>query len=197
MADEKTANNPQGLPIAGAGAQAAGSPIPAGPKAPAKPDSSKVGPLAAKGGGNLVRHPGSGVWSYPGAPMDNSGTNVHLPVEYVTDAEVRAALDAGELHPIMGDGNSVRVRGSNNAPPIAISMAMAGSPEVGTELPIGSRPSHDAGMKRFSPEETAAEQRKAAEAAAAKHAENTASVAATASRAAETARVAAVPASKK
>lgn len=106
--------------------------------------------LAAKGDGVLVKR--GDVWTYPTAEMDGSGTNLRLPVEYVTDTEVQEALRSGGLNPVTtlpsGAVMSVRVKGDGEAP-AAISVAQAGTPEAGTELPHNSRPSHDAGMKRM------------------------------------------------
>jgi hypothetical protein len=106
--------------------------------------------IAAKGDGVLVKR--GAVWTYPTAEMDPSGTNVRLPVEYVSDAEVQQALRDGKMHPVTTEttGAVLSVRVTDGAAPAAISVTQAGTPEAGTELPVGSRPSHDAGMKRSS-----------------------------------------------
>jgi hypothetical protein len=106
--------------------------------------------LAGKGDGILIKR--GTVWTYPAAEIDRSGTNVQLPLEYVTDAEVQEALRGGELHPATtGPGGDVlSVRLSDGDVKAAISVAQAGTPEAGTELPPNSRPSHDAGMKSMS-----------------------------------------------
>jgi hypothetical protein len=101
--------------------------------------------LAKKGDGALVRS--GSVWTYPGAEMDRSGTNLRLPVEYVTDAEVQEALGAGHLtasvHGLDGQVAAVRVAKDGEGP-TAIPMTMVGTSEAGTELPPNSRPTHDA-----------------------------------------------------
>jgi hypothetical protein len=106
--------------------------------------------LAAKADGVLVRN--GSVWTYPGAPMDRSGTNLRLPLEYVTDETVQAALADGSLSPGVHDASGViAVRVTAEGMPRAITMAQAGTSEAGTELPPNSRPEHDAA--RATPEE--------------------------------------------
>lgn len=109
--------------------------------------SATFGDLASKGEGVLVKR--GSVWTYPSCETDRSGTNIQLPVEYVSDAEVQQALRDGKLHPTTTDGVGapVSVRVADGDAPVAISVVMAGTPEAGTELPPGSRPSVDAGMK--------------------------------------------------
>jgi hypothetical protein len=107
--------------------------------------------LAAKGEGVLVKR--GDVWTYPAADRDRSGTNVVLPVEYVSDAEVQQAIRDGHVHPATTapGGAVLSVRVTDGEAGKAISVAQAGTPEAGTELPPNSRPSHDAGMKPASP----------------------------------------------
>lgn len=110
--------------------------------------------LAKSDTGTLVRHR-SGVWSYPGAPMDPSGTNLRIPVESVTDADIQAGLLDGSFV-AAGMGPENRVTAIRAAPAEGevrmgfVSSARAGSVEAATELPVGSRPTHDAGARRTS-----------------------------------------------
>jgi hypothetical protein len=75
------------------------------------------------------------------------GTNLRLPVEYVTDAEVQEALGAGHLtasvHGFDGQAHGVRIAKDANFPN-ALTLATVGTSEAGTELPPNSRPTHDA-----------------------------------------------------
>jgi hypothetical protein len=100
--------------------------------------------LADKGPGVLVKS--GGVWTYPGAPLDTSGTNLVLPLEYVSDADVQAALAGGDLVSAVVDPfgavTAVRVSGGEVK---AVTAGLAGSAEMGTELPPNSRVEHDAG----------------------------------------------------
>jgi hypothetical protein len=109
--------------------------------------TSKVHELAAKGDGMLVRR--GNVWSYPGASIDASGTNLHLPVEYVTDEEVQAALGTGDMFAVTRTADnqvlSVRIKDGDEDAPAVLTTAQAGTADAGTELPANSRPSHDAG----------------------------------------------------
>ena len=111
--------------------------------------------LAKKGNGVLVKH--GNVWSYAGAPIDRSGTNLQLPEEYITDAEVREMLESGELvvatHTPMHEPMAVRVKGDEEV--AVVSTVQAGTPEAGTELPPNSRVESDAGMKRLASAEAA------------------------------------------
>lgn len=113
--------------------------------------------LAEKGEGMLVRH-ASGVWSYPGASIDLSGTNLVLPMESVTDAAVQEALGGEDFVVVTRNPDntprSIRVV-SGDQPVVVMSTAAAGTAEAGTELPLNSRPSHDAGAARLSPQEAA------------------------------------------
>lgn len=116
-------------------------------KAPAKPekvDTAAARALAEKGDGVLTKV--GNVWSYPGAPMDRSGTNLRLPVEFVTDAEVQAAIQAEEAHAsVLGFGGEVSaVRFGEAGTITAIGVHQIGTSEAGTELPPNSRPTHDA-----------------------------------------------------
>lgn len=121
--------------------------------------SSTFRAIAEKGEGVLVRHP-SGVWTYPDAPMDTSGTNLRLPQEYVSDAEVQKALAEGHLLGVTNDPGSglrsVRLKAGKGDEAIVMSVAAAGTAEAGTELPPNSRPSMDAGAKVMTAEEAAA-----------------------------------------
>ncbi len=115
-------------------------------------DKTAYAALAAKGDGVLVKR--GSVWTYPTAETDGSGTNIKLPVEYVTDQEVQQALRDGALVPATTEttGAPLSVRIKTDDAPAAISVAQAGTPEAGTDLPPNSRPSHDAGMKSVSRE---------------------------------------------
>ena len=100
--------------------------------------------LADKGPGVLVKM--GGVWTYPGAPVDLSGTNLKLPLEYVSDADVQDALRGGDLVAAVTDPfghvTSVRISGGDV---IAVTAGLAGTAEMGTELPPNSRVENDAG----------------------------------------------------
>jgi hypothetical protein len=110
--------------------------------------------LAAKGDGVLVKR--GNVWTYPNAENDRSGTNLVLPLEYVSDAEVKKALQEGHLHAATaqmgGEVLSVRLKGIGAAPKV-LNVVQAGTPEAGTELPPGSRVEHDAGKRTATAEE--------------------------------------------
>ncbi|GGC90447.1 hypothetical protein [Chelatococcus reniformis] len=101
--------------------------------------------LAKKGDGVLTRV--GSVWTHPGCAIDPSGTNLRLPSEYVSDAEVREMLQAGDLvgvtQTVGGELLSVRLKG--DAGTVVLTTAQAGTAEAGTELPSNSRPTHDAG----------------------------------------------------
>ncbi len=101
--------------------------------------------LLKKGDGTLVRT--HGVWSYPGAPLDPSGTNLRLPIDHVSDNEVRAALGDETLVVAIAnpDGSPLAVRVKGDGPTRVLTAAQAGTAEAGTELPVGSHPSVDAG----------------------------------------------------
>ncbi|MCX4195112.1 hypothetical protein OMR07_05615 [Methylobacterium organophilum] len=102
--------------------------------------------LADKGAGSLVKV--SGVWSYPGAPVDSSGSNLQLPVEYVSDADVQEGLRDGTLVAAVNDpyGNVSAVRIAQEGVTV-VPAGLTGTAEMGTELPPGSRPEHDAGRQ--------------------------------------------------
>jgi len=102
--------------------------------------------LADKGAGSLIKV--GGVWSYPGAPVDTSGTNLQLPVEYVSDADVQEALRDGTLVAAVNDpyGNVSAVRIAQEGVTV-VPAGLTGTAEMGTELPPGSRPKHDAGRR--------------------------------------------------
>lgn len=111
--------------------------------------------LAKKGNGVLVKH--GNVWSYAGAQIDRSGTNLRLPEEYISDAEVKKMLADGDvvassLGP-MHEPLAVRFKGDEDA--VVVNVAQAGTAEAGTELPVNSRPEHDSGTVRMTPAEAA------------------------------------------
>ncbi|TCR60950.1 hypothetical protein [Bosea sp. BK604] len=101
--------------------------------------------LLEKGDGTLVRT--NGVWSYPGAPLDPSGTNLRLPIDHVSDAEVQAALGDESLVVAVTnpDGTALAVRVKGDGAHRVLTTAQAGTAEAVTELPVGSHPSVDAG----------------------------------------------------
>jgi hypothetical protein len=100
--------------------------------------------LAAKGNGILVKR--GTVWSYAGADLDTSGTNLRLPVEYVSDADVQAALQDGSFMAAVTDpfGSVTSVRLAADGV-VAVTAGLAGTAEMGTELPLNSRVESDAG----------------------------------------------------
>ncbi|SFJ68122.1 hypothetical protein [Methylobacterium brachiatum] len=100
--------------------------------------------LADKGAGSLIKV--SGVWSYPGAPVDSSGTNLRLPLEYVSDADVQEGLRDGTLVAAVNDpyGHVSAVRIAQEGVTV-VPAGLTGTAEMGTELPPNSRPEHDAG----------------------------------------------------
>jgi len=110
--------------------------------------------LAELGDGVLSRHH-TGVWSYPGAPLDPHATNLVMPIAHVSEAEVREALAAGDVVVVsmnsMNEPLAVRVLSADQKPPRILTGAMAGSPEAGTEVPENYRPTHDAGSVPVSP----------------------------------------------
>lgn len=111
--------------------------------------------LIEKGDGVIIRYP-AGVWSYPGAEIDRSGTNLRLPLEHVSDNEVREALQKGGFVAKTMDavGQPVAVATAGEGTPArAITLAQAGSVDAATELPENSRPSIDAGYRPPSPAE--------------------------------------------
>lgn len=106
--------------------------------------------LLEKGGGVLLKR--GLVWTYPGALNDPSGTNLKIPLESVPDAAVQEALSQGALvtrvADITGAPTSVaRAPADGELPVRMMNVAEAGSVEMGTELPLNSRPTHDAGRK--------------------------------------------------
>lgn len=117
--------------------------------------------LAEKGEGVLTRF--GTVWSYPGVDMDPSGSNLRLPIEHVSAAAVKAALDdtivAVSTFDIAGQPLSVRIVVDGEQPKV-LSAAQAGTPDAGTQLPPGSKPSTDAGAIAVSPEDAAREAKK-------------------------------------
>lgn len=101
--------------------------------------------LLRKGDGVLTRR--GNVWSYPGSPNDLSGTNVVLPMEHVSDVAVQAALADGVLRAavVAPSGHVSAVRHIEDETTL-VRAGLAGTAELGTELPPNSRVSHDAGM---------------------------------------------------
>lgn len=106
-----------------------------------------VASLLEKGDGILIKR--NGVWTYPSAPNDRSGTNLVLPIEFVSDAAVQEAIKAGDLvtkaTDTMGAVTSVSKPAPDGATILVVNMMQAGSVEAATELPLNSRPTHDAG----------------------------------------------------
>jgi hypothetical protein len=100
--------------------------------------------LLAKGEGVLSKR--GNVWTYPGCLNDTSGTNLVLPLEYVTDVDVQKALSDGKLSAAVitpaGYVSSVRLASEGVA---VVQAGLAGSAEMGTELPPNSRVASDAG----------------------------------------------------
>lgn len=105
--------------------------------------------LIKKGDGVLIKR--NGVWTYPACANDPSGTNLVLPTEFVCDAEVTKALSEGDLRAAItsptGTVSAVRLIDDETA---VLSSGQAGSPEMGTELPAGSRVELDAGAGKTS-----------------------------------------------
>jgi hypothetical protein len=101
--------------------------------------------LIKKGDGLLSRR--SGVWTYPGCANDTSGTNLVLPLEYVSDVEVQKALADGDIvAAVMSPAGVVTsVRLAAEDAPAVILAGQAGTPEMGTEWPEGARVESDAG----------------------------------------------------
>jgi hypothetical protein len=112
-------------------------------------EGNNLSALIKKGDGVLTKR--GNVWTYPGAPNDMSGTNLVMPLEYVSDAEVQAALADGTLRAAVtnptGFVSSVRMMDDETP---AITAGLAGTPEMGTELPPNSRVEHDAGSSPMS-----------------------------------------------
>ena len=102
-----------------------------------------------KGDGILVRR--GHVWTYPNAETDRSGTNLKLPVESVGDAIVQEAIKSGDLVPLVTDATggivSVTRKPAEGETVRVVNMAQAGTVELGTEVPLNSRPTHDAGRR--------------------------------------------------
>lgn len=97
--------------------------------------------------GTILRQFAPGIWSYPGAPMDPSGTNVKLPVDYTTEAEINEGIEDGTLV-VSALGNDL----SRSSVSLAANFSgrvhtpvTAGTVEASTQLPPGSQPTHDAG----------------------------------------------------
>jgi len=100
------------------------------------------------GKGSVLVKRGS-VWSYPGSPNDRSGTNLVMPLDYVTDAEVQEALASGNLVvaavDTYGGVAAVKAKPAEGETVRIVNPALAGTAEAGTEIPVNSRPTHDAG----------------------------------------------------
>lgn len=73
--------------------------------------------LAAKGNGTLVRHD-PGHWSYPGAPSDPAASNLHLPMESVSQSEVDAALADGAWSVVMRSPAGLPIIVASTASPL-------------------------------------------------------------------------------
>jgi hypothetical protein len=118
------------------------------------------GLLSKEGGTGILSKHRAGVWAPPETPIDPSGTNLRLPIEYVSDEEVQKGIHDGSLVVItIGSDNlpyAVRKKpGEKDAVVMTVGAAQAGTAEAGTELPPNSRPSQDAGTKRMTPDEAA------------------------------------------
>jgi hypothetical protein len=91
------------------------------------------------------------VWTYPGAENDPSGTNLTIPLEFVSGAVVDDALAKGDLvvraADMLGTPTSVGKPSADGQPIRVVNMAQAGTSELGTETPPNSRPTHDAGRR--------------------------------------------------
>lgn len=87
--------------------------------------------LAGKGDGVLTKV--GSVWTYPGCPIDPSGTNLRLPMEYVSDADVQELLRDGSASAATLDasGNALAVRfdGAGRA----VTAAQIGTVDAATE----------------------------------------------------------------
>lgn len=115
--------------------------------------------LMGKEGGSGILAKRHGVWAPPETPIDPSGTNLRLPVEYVSDEEVQKGIHDGNLVVItIGSDNlpyAVRKKPEKDEVVMTMGAAQAGTAEAGTELPPNSHPSQDAGTKRMTPDEAA------------------------------------------
>jgi hypothetical protein len=97
--------------------------------------------------GTALRRFAPGIWSYVGAPLDPSGTNLKLPIDYTTEAEIDAGIEDGSLSvAAMGSdlSRSAVVASDGFAGRVHTPMS-AGTVEASTQLPVGSQPTHDAG----------------------------------------------------
>jgi hypothetical protein len=115
--------------------------------------------IMSKEGGSGILSKRGGVWAAPESPIDPSGTNLRLPLEYVSDEEVQKGIHDGSLVVITigSDGlpYAVRKKPGKDEPVMTMSAAQAGTAEAGTELPPNSKPSQDAGTRRMTPDEAA------------------------------------------
>lgn len=120
-----------------------------------KQDKTTIEDLIAKEGILVKRN---GVWSNPSEPLDPSGTNLKLPLNYVSANEVDAAIKDGSLVVAAAgaDGMATAVAlpaKEGEARRVIVPASIAGTAEAGTELPPNSRPTHDAGSAPISPRE--------------------------------------------
>jgi hypothetical protein len=115
--------------------------------------------ILSKEGGTGILSKRGGVWAAPEAPLDLSGTNLRLPLEYVSDEDVQKGIQDGSLVVItIGSDNlpyAVRKKPEKDEVVMVVGAAQAGTAEAGTELPPNSKPSQDAGTKRMTPDEAA------------------------------------------
>jgi hypothetical protein len=125
----------------------------------AEQQAATVDGLLSKEGGSGILSKRGGVWSTPETPIDPSGTNLRLPIEYVSDEEVQKAIHDGEVVVItIGSDNlpyAVRRKPEEGEVVLTMQASQAGTAEAGTELPKNSHPSQDAGTKRMTPDEAA------------------------------------------
>lgn len=91
--------------------------------------------LAAKGNGVLVKT--GSVWSYSGAPLDPSGTNLRLPLEYVQQSEIDEAVASGDAVVTTRDfsGLPLAVQFGGEEPARVLLPHQVGTVEASTELP--------------------------------------------------------------
>jgi hypothetical protein len=125
----------------------------------AEESAATVDGILGKEGGSGILAKRGGVWAAPETPIDPSGTNLRLPLEYVSEEEVQKGIHDGSLVVItIGSDNlpfAVRKKPEKDELVMTVNAAQAGTPEAGTELPPNSRPSQDAGTKRMTPDEAA------------------------------------------
>lgn len=122
-------------------------------------EAATVDGILGKEGGSGVLSKRGGVWAAPESPIDNSGTNLRLPLEYVSEEEVQKAIHDGSVVVVaIGSDNlpfAVRKKPEEGEVVMTLPASQAGTAEAGTELPKNSHPSQDAGTKRITPDEAA------------------------------------------